>query len=99
MQRFGALLVSHINRAGMTMNGFAKAVGAGSSSISQIATGKRTPPLDQIEGWAEVLALKGERRAEFIESACLEHTPELIRNEYAKLKAQAHRLAGAKTDK
>jgi transcriptional regulator with XRE-family HTH domain len=103
MQRFGALLVSHIGRAGMTMNGFAKAVGAGSSSISQIATGKRTPPLAQIERWADVLVLKGERRAEFLESASLEHTPELIQMEYAKLKAQVQRLesrlAGINKDK
>lgn len=78
----------------MSMNGFAKMVGAGSSSISQIASGKRRPPLEQIEHWSEVLGLKGERRTEFQESACLEHTPDMIRTEYAKLKVQVQRLSG-----
>lgn len=92
MQHFGPLLVAYIERAGLSSNGFAKKVGAGSSSISQISTGKRTPPLDQIDLWAEVLGLKGEKRAEFLELACLEHCPEPIRVEYLRLKAQVQKL-------
>lgn len=92
MQRFGPLLVEYIERIGQTGNGFAKKIGAGSSTISQISTGKRTPPLDQIDHWADVLGLKGEKRLEFLELACLEHCPEPIRAEYMRLKSQVQKL-------
>jgi len=89
---FGAHLVAYIKAAGLSMNGFAKSVDAGSSSVSQIAGGIRTPPLDQIERWSDVLKLKGEKRAEFLEMACLEHCPDPIRSEYLRQRAQIERL-------
>jgi transcriptional regulator with XRE-family HTH domain len=97
MQRFGPLLANCIESAGFTFNGFAKKVGAGSSTISQISTSKRTPPLDQIDHWADVLGLKGEKRAEFLEIACLEHCPEPIRAEYQRLKTQVQKLEARMT--
>jgi transcriptional regulator with XRE-family HTH domain len=79
---FGPLLLDLLAQRGLSGLRFAKLVYTGSSTISQVASGKRTPPLSRIEAWADVLSLRGAARARFIELAHLAHCPERIQREY-----------------
>lgn len=81
---FGAHLQSLLTERGLSGLGFARRVGTASSTISQISSGKRTPPLERMDAWATALGLKGAARARFIELAQLAHCPEPIAREYVR---------------
>lgn len=89
---FGSLLKAHIDYIGISQREFAKRIGAKQPTVNAIINGTRTPPLDEIDSWADQLGLKGVEREDFLETACLEHCPEPIRQAYAKLKAQVVRM-------
>jgi transcriptional regulator with XRE-family HTH domain len=91
-QAFGPFLQLALDRKMMSQREFAKRAHSSSASLSQIISGKRTPPLDQIDNWANILDLKGEDRVSFLELACLEHCPEPLRQEYLRMKGQILRL-------
>lgn len=99
---FGALLQELLTQRGLSGLRFAKQVGTGSSTISQVSSGKRTPPLTRIEAWADVLALRGAVRARFIELAHLAHCPERISRDYLRQQEQisdlTRRLAACQDD-
>lgn len=85
---FGTLLKTLLDERNLTFRSFGAAVGKSSGNLSNIIKGEEyTPPLDQMNLWADTLELKGEKRAEFLELAYLEHCPEPIRKEYLRQKA------------
>ncbi len=89
---FGAHLQELLAQRGLSGLRFARLVGTGSSTISQVSSGKRTPPLTRIEAWADVLSLRGAARARFIELAHLAHCPERIRRDYLRQQEQLAEL-------
>lgn len=90
-ERFGDHLTQLLDRRGLTQAAFARRVGKAPGVINFIRVGKRTPPLAQMGRWAEVLELRGEERARFLELAALAHAPE----EVHRLVAQLHRRVAA----
>lgn len=60
----------------MSATDFAKTAGVAMSSVSQISTGKRTPPLDAVGSWADLLKLGAESRQKFMDLAALAHIPD-----------------------
>lgn len=90
--RFAEVFERSLDRAGYKQLTFAAKVGTSQSFLSQIIAGKRTPPLDQIEAWANVLELHGENRAEFIRLAYLAHCPGPIAEEHLRLRARVDKL-------
>jgi transcriptional regulator with XRE-family HTH domain len=85
---FGTLLSELIRVRGISLRSFSAALGKSQGNISNIIKGAEyTPPLDELDQWADFLELKGDKRAEFLELAYLEHCPEPIRKEYLRQKA------------
>jgi transcriptional regulator with XRE-family HTH domain len=94
MLSFGALLASLLDRREFSTRSFARAVKSSKSSISGITNGERTPPLDRLEKWCDVLALRGAERQHFLDLAALAHLPQEAQprflvwyEEYQELKA------------
>ena len=94
MQSFGTMLGSLLTRRDFSTRSFARAVKSSKSSISGITNNERTPPLDRLERWADVLALRGAERQLFIDLGALAHLPQEAQprflawyDEYLELKA------------
>jgi transcriptional regulator with XRE-family HTH domain len=75
MLSFGTLLDTLLERRAFSTRSFARAVKSSKSSISGITTGDRTPPLDRLEKWCDVLGLRGAERQHFLDLAALAHLP------------------------
>lgn len=89
---FGVLLDELLAQRGLTQAAFARLVGKAPGVVQFIRTGRRTPPLDAIAGWADALRLRGGERERFLETARLEHCPPEIRALVAALRRE---LSGA----
>jgi transcriptional regulator with XRE-family HTH domain len=94
MLSFGALLESLLERRAFSTRSFARAVKSSKSSVSGITNGERTPPLDRLEKWCDVLGLRGTERQHFLDLAALAHLPREAQprflawyEEYQELKA------------
>jgi transcriptional regulator with XRE-family HTH domain len=94
MLSFGSMLASLLERRAFSTRSFARAVKSSKSSISGITNGERTPPLDRLEKWCDVLGLRGADRQLFLDLAALAHLPHEAQprflawfEEYQELKA------------
>ena len=63
--------------------------------VSKIVNGKVSPPLDQIERWADFLRYDGEQRKRFVLLAKLAHGHEEIEEEFLSLERKYRDLAEA----
>jgi transcriptional regulator with XRE-family HTH domain len=107
MTTFGALLETLLARRQFSTRSFARAVKSSKSSISGIVNGDRTPPLDRLDKWCEMLGLRGAERQQFLDLAALAHLPhdarprffawyadyQHLKAEYAELMTQSRRVA------
>src|SRR5688500_14810609 len=82
MTSFAAILQSHLSEADLNQAQFARRVGTTRGFVNNVLHGRRTPPLDEIGAWADVLALKGAKRDHFLELAELAHAPERLARRY-----------------
>lgn len=93
MERFPTLLRRLIQRAGYSsLRAFDREVSTGNGVILNVCTGHNSPPMKDLEHWADALGLKGEEREEFRLSAALEHSPAEVREEFLRLRAVVKRL-------
>jgi transcriptional regulator with XRE-family HTH domain len=84
---FGELLAHHLAKNGLSQSDLSRRVGDPQAWISQIIKGKRTPPLDRIESWADALHLTGPERERFILEAHLAHCTPVIAARFRQLEA------------
>lgn len=91
---FGAELTRLLQARGIAQAEFARRVGKAPGVISFIRSGRRTPPLDQMQRWADAMGLAGAERARFLELAALAHTPPEARQLIARLRQRCARLEG-----
>lgn len=56
--------------------------------FSQVRAGKKPPPLEHIEGWADALELKGEKRQWFLDLAAVAHLPPSVQERFVGLLRQ-----------
>lgn len=89
---FGPVLAAHLERAGLSQRAFARRVGYSHVLVSYVITGRRTPPLEAIESWADELGVTGAERTRFIQLAWLAHAPPQVRDLVARQQAQIERL-------
>jgi hypothetical protein len=82
---FGAILWREILDHDMSQSLFAKEVGHPVSFVNLIIHGHRTPPLERIEQWADLLKLSGQPRDRFLAMAAIAHLPDKIRVEFENL--------------
>jgi hypothetical protein len=75
MMLFGTLLKHHISASGRSLSAWARAVGITQGFASNLLAGRRTPPLGELETWADSLGLAGEERQRFIDLAAIAHCP------------------------
>ena len=83
---------------GLGVRDFAKKVEVDPGFLSGVLTGKRCPPLKNIEKWAEALELSGESRRNFVETGNLTHCPDIICDIVSSLKAENKRLRAKLVD-
>jgi transcriptional regulator with XRE-family HTH domain len=86
---FGALLLRHLDAAGLSQNAFAKATHVHVQSLNAIIHGLRPPPADRVERWAEELRLTERRRREFVLEGALQRSPQIVRDEVERLRRLA----------
>lgn len=53
--------------------------------IFNIIAGRRTPPLDLVEKWANSLGLQGEDQSVFVELAAIAHLPTEVQSYFIRL--------------
>lgn len=58
---------------------------AAQSYLSQVIAGKKPPPIDRIDAWADALELKDKERDHFIDLACLAHLPIEVQPHFEKI--------------
>lgn len=95
MSAFGVLLGEWIERRGFTYRSLAKAIGGGVSSLNQIKSGKRSPPIEMLPLLCETLRIEGQAKERFIALAHIAHMPVEVQErwvawweEHLALKAQ-----------
>lgn len=72
---FGELLKAHWQHLGLHQAEFCRRIGKPGGWIQQIREAKKTPPLDQMPVWADVLGLTGPARQLFLDAATVMHIP------------------------
>lgn len=92
MVLFRHLLAGHLETRGWSHRQFAARVESGQGFISQVIRGDRTPPLDRLPVWMEVLALSVEERSAFLEAALLAHAPQEVVDLVVELRAKVAAL-------
>ncbi len=92
MPTFSEVFERALDKAQFKQLTFARKVGTSQGFLSSIIRGTRTPPLDRLDKWADALGLKGDERAEFVRLANLAHCPELIREDYLRMRTRLERL-------
>jgi len=75
MMLFGSLLKHHIAASGRSLSAWARTVGITQGFASNLLAGRRTPPLRELESWADSLGIAGEERQRFIDLAAIAHLP------------------------
>lgn len=90
---FGGFLAERIERAHLTRIAFAKAIGSSSGFMTDVIKGRRTPPLDRLDTWADVLGVTGAERQQFLLLAGLAHIPDqavrdMVANQLTHLQAE-----------
>ena len=72
---FGTVLRQLIDARGLTLSHWARSVGIAQGFASNVVSGRRTPPLDAIDAWADSLHLAGDERSTFLDLAAVAHLP------------------------
>jgi hypothetical protein len=80
----------------LNQNKLAKSVGVTLVFAHQVVRGKRLPPLDQADRWADALRLQGPERREFLIRVAIEHSPPLIFEVIKELRDEIGRLQAKK---
>ena len=76
MTTFRVLLKSIMQQRHITQLALGESLGyCRNGYISQVLTGKKAPPLDDIERWADALELSGEERQTLIRAALDDYAP------------------------
>ena len=78
IQQFGEVLYGLIAEKGLSVRAIAPRLGVSHSMLSHIHTGYRPPPLDRLEGWADVFDLHGKDREYFLDLGALACAPERV---------------------
>jgi hypothetical protein len=53
--------------------------------LSQVVAGKKPPPIERIDAWADALELKAKDRERFIDLACIAHLPLAVQPHFEKI--------------
>jgi transcriptional regulator with XRE-family HTH domain len=100
MDSFGVVLKRLLDARGQTVSGWARLMGIAQGFASNVLSGRRTPPLEAVEKWAESFRLTGYDRVRFIDLAVVAHLPEqsqprflAILEEQSRLQAEILRLS------
>lgn len=97
---FGDLLKALWQERGLHQAEFCRRVGAPAGWVQQIREAKKSPPLDRMPQWADVLELTAARRRLFLDMAAVMHLPEhqdldgTLRVRFALWATQAARATG-----
>jgi transcriptional regulator with XRE-family HTH domain len=75
MDRFGVVLKRLLDARGLTVSAWARNMGIAQGFASNVLSGRRTPPLEALDKWAEALRLTGFDRVRFIDLAVVAHLP------------------------
>jgi transcriptional regulator with XRE-family HTH domain len=90
---FGDLLRAALAERGLSTRTAQPLLQLSYPMISQVCTGRRLPPLDRIEAWADALKITGDDRSDFLRAAYLAHAPEQVRHLVADLETRIAALA------
>ena len=70
---FGILLASLLTQRNATQRAFARAVKCAQPTVASVISGRRKPPVRQLERWADHFALEGDDRYAFLIFGNAEH--------------------------
>ncbi len=75
MDHFGVVLKHLLAVRGQSVSGWARRMGIAQGFASNMLSGRRRPPLEVIEEWADFFRLHGHERVRFIDLAVIAHLP------------------------
>ena len=88
---FAAILIQEIAHHFPSRRSFVRAAeptaneNSAAGYLSQVIAGKKPPPMDRVEAWADALDLKGRERDRFIDLACIAHLPTNVQGRFEAL--------------
>lgn len=91
---FPTLLRQRLARKKPSLRALAHAFGHSPGAISDVASGRRKPPISEVAGWADFLGLTGEERSGFILAAGLSRSPVVVCERVQELEARVRELEG-----
>jgi transcriptional regulator with XRE-family HTH domain len=74
-QGFTDIFAAALEQAQILRKDFAAKAGTSPGFITDVIQGRRTPPMDRINQWAEILGLTGRKREAFFDLAAIAHLP------------------------
>jgi len=89
---FTELFREALDRKGLSHARFAEQVGVTPAFVSMVATKRSKPPLERIVAWAKALNFSDPEYTRFITWAYLAHCPEVIRDDYLRLRGRVDKL-------
>lgn len=89
---FTELFRDALERRGLSHARFADRVGVTPAFVSMVATKRSKPPLERITFWAKSLELSDPDYTNFIMWAHLAHCPDVLRDDYLRLRARVDRV-------
>lgn len=84
VQSFGSYLREAIRGARLTKTAFADQARISKSFVSDLIANRRTPPLEDVGRWAEILGLRGDARERFEDLAVIAHVPDPGRDRFLR---------------
>lgn len=92
---FGEMLKTAIEAAGLSVREWAETRAATTNGqVFNIIAGRRTPPIDQVQKWGDLLGFTGERADRFYELACIAHLPDQVQAFFVKNMERRYELEG-----
>jgi transcriptional regulator with XRE-family HTH domain len=84
VQTFGSFLTEALTAARMEKTDFARRAKISKQFVSDLVRDRRTPPLEDVEKWSEILGLRGAARERFQDLAVIAHIPAVGRSRFLR---------------
>ena len=89
---FARFFADALDQAKILRKDFAVKAGTSPGFVTDMIQGRRTPPLERITEWAELLGLKGRKRETFFELAAIAHLPPLAQPHFLNILQRLDKL-------
>lgn len=92
LSAFAIALLDALTAKKLNQTEFGALTGHPRAFINQLLHSTRTPPLDEVDGWADKLGLTGRAKVRFVNLAALAHLPDSVAQRFITIIDEHDRL-------